>query len=554
MKYFLFLLLSITAGICQGQLVNDGAIIKIQPGAYLFCGGNAENKNGGTITNDGKMEVQGNFLNSAIYTTVTADDSLILSGGGNVTLDAGTSSLHYLHINKTANSNFVTLTNNVTVTSKLIYNSGTLSTDPIANIYTLNADKAVPFEFTAGREIIGRVKRTGWVNAQNVVFNQPYMNVTTNAGTSPGTFTVNMIPQANGGDPTQNEREVKRKFEFAQTGGSGFTTDITYPYLDAELNTNTEPGLVPWQLTAGEWNGKLSPVTRDGVINYVSTTGITAAELVNEWKLADSKYTFNMTAYMKGAWNNPVALMRTLLNTSNLLPLGQPFNTAPFNYTGTESVGAIPNANVVDWVLLDLRKPATGLPADATPATSIGKKAAFILNNGTITDLDGVTPLAFDLNKQGNGFFVIKTRNHLAIMSNSLPSNAAGTYTNNFSILANNYKNPAATSDPATLLAASGAGSTLYGMWPGDVNRSSTVTSSDITPINIAIAGPASGNTNVYNVRDVNYDRNVTTADASATYTSIAAFAQASALKPPPANGIVVEKELKSHVPGEGRQ
>lgn len=306
-------------------------------------------------------------------------------------------------------------------------------------------------------------------------------------------------------------------------------------------------------MVTGEWNGKLSPVTRDGAINYVTVSGISGSEINNEWKLADAKYTFNMTAYIKGAWNNPTGLMRTLLNSSNLLPLSQPFNTAPFNYAGTESVATIPNANVVDWVLLDFRKPASGLPADATPATSIGKKAAFILNNGSITDLDGVTPLAFDINKQGNGFFVIKTRNHLAIMSNSLPSNVSGSYTNNFSVLANNYKNPSATSDPVTLLAATGIGSTLYGMWPGDVNRNGSVTTSDVTPINIAIAGPASGNTFVYNVRDVNYDRNVTTADVSVTNTSIAAFAQASASKPPPPNGLIIEKELKSHVPGEGR-
>ena len=49
----------------QAQLVNDGAIIKIQPGAVLFIGGNVENKNAATINNDGRMEVQGNFLNTA---------------------------------------------------------------------------------------------------------------------------------------------------------------------------------------------------------------------------------------------------------------------------------------------------------------------------------------------------------------------------------------------------------------------------------------------------------------------------------------------------------
>ena len=55
------------------------------------------------------------------------------------------------------------------------------------------------------------------------------MQVTTNGGTAPTSFIVTMIPQSGGGDPTQNEREVKRKFLFTQSGGSGFTADIRYP-------------------------------------------------------------------------------------------------------------------------------------------------------------------------------------------------------------------------------------------------------------------------------------------------------------------------------------
>ncbi|MEM9992020.1 MAG: fibronectin type III domain-containing protein, partial [Bacteroidota bacterium] len=37
------------------------------------------------------------------------------------------------------------------------------------------------------------------------------------------------------------------------------------------------------------------------------------------------------------------------LNTANLIALNQPYNIAPYNYTGTESVATIP-PNVVDWV------------------------------------------------------------------------------------------------------------------------------------------------------------------------------------------------------------
>ena len=210
-------------------------------------------------------------------------------------------------------------------------------------------------------------------------------------------------------------------------------------------------------------------------------------------------------------------------------------------------MASIPNANIVDWVLIEHRKPSTGLPADATTATITGRQAGFLLNNGTVVGLDGITPIAFNITKQGGAFIVVRHRNHLAIMSNSIPSNTGGTFTNDYSILANSYKKPAATSNPTVLLASSGAGSTLYGMWPGDVNSNGSITSSDVTPINTAIAGPSSGNTNVYNVRDTNLDKNVTSADASIANTSIAAFASSS-------SSVANKLEISTYIAGAGRR
>lgn len=509
----ILLILVHLTGASTAQLVNDGAAIKIQPGAILFCSGNVENKNAGTISNDGRLEVQGNFLNTATYTTATADDSLVMTGAGNVTLNAGASILNFLHINKTDNSNFVTLTNSVTIGSKLIYNSGTLSTDPLTNFYTLNAAATVPFEFTAGREIVGRVRRTGWSNGTARVFNQPDMLVTTNAGTSPTEFTVNMIPQDNAGDPALEEREVKRKFGFEQSGGAGFTADIRYPYLDTELNTNTETNLIPWQLVSAEWNGLLTPVTRDAVANYISATGIPAADLTNEWKLADPRYTMNATVLLRGPWNG--TNMNTSLNSGGIIPLSQPYNTTPFNYTGTESVGAIPNAAVVDWVLVEFRKPLSGLPADAASGTITGRKAGFLLNTGAIVETDGVTPLGVDLAKQGAGFMVVRHRNHLGVMSVSLPSNASGIYTNDFRLLANSYKAAGASSDPVVLL----AGGLHYGLWAGDANKSGVVNGTDISAIKNAIAASATG----YVLTDVNTSNSVNGTDVSLVKAIIAA-------------------------------
>jgi len=542
------ILFSFSAG---AQLYNSGATIKIQNGAYIYSQGDVTN-NAGTITNDGKLEVQGNFINSGTYNSTTLEDSVIMSGTGNVTLRAGGATINYLMLNKSSNSNEIKLTQSANVGKVLDYLVGKLTTDPINNpAYFLSAPNTAVFNFGATNEIIGTVKRTGWVSNTSVVFNQPNMQVNTTAGTPPSDFSVTMIPQSAGGDPTQNEREVKRNFAFSQTGGSGFTAGIRFAYLDAELNTNTEGGLVPWQLVSSEWNGELTPITRDATANYVEYAGIPATDLTNEWKLADAKYVYNAKAYLRGAWNNGSGLMRTNLNSAGLIPLTQPYAGAPTNYPGTESVASIPNANIVDWVLLEFRKPASGDGADADAASTIGRRAAFLLNNGDIVDLDGVSSPFIEISKQGGGFIVVKHRNHIAIMSNNLASNALGTFANDFSVAANAYTNPLASSTPTTVLFPSSPGNSLYGMWPGDVNRNGTVSSADLTPIYSVVGSTPDQNTNLYSVRDVNLDTNITNADASNASYSISNFANASVLRPGFINTNNLPHIIKSHVPGE---
>ena len=99
--------------------------------------------------------------------------------------------------------------------------------------------------------------------------------------------------------------------------------------------------------------------------------------------------TLGLTALLEGPFNG----VNMDANLGSLIPLNQPFNTAPWNYNGSESVGAMPNGNVVEWVLVDLRDAATA--ATATAATSIGKQAAFILTDGSIVDLMVVPILHF---------------------------------------------------------------------------------------------------------------------------------------------------------------
>ena len=348
----------------RAQVVNNGGAMKIEPGGQLKCTGSLNNT-AGAIDNDGRIEVHGNFINTGTYVSAGNRDSLVMQGDGNVLLSPGGAVFQLLTINKTNNADIVSLGSSLRIKTKFNYLSGVLSTDYLNHpSYLLEAPVTAEFNFAAGREVVGTVKRTGWTNGSPVLFNSAHTQVITNGGTSPADVMVTMLPQAFGGDPSQMEREVKRKFIFKQNGGSDFTADVRFPYATAELNNNAEPNIVPWFL-ATEWNAKLSTVSRDAVNKSVTVTSIPADDFAQEWKLADPRYTFHVNAYLKGGWNNPTGVMRTVLNSGGLLPLAQPYSAAPYNYNGSETVTSIPNANIVDWVLLELRKPSTGLAADA---------------------------------------------------------------------------------------------------------------------------------------------------------------------------------------------
>jgi len=112
-------------------------------------------------------------------------------------------------------------------------------------------------------------------------------------------------------------------------------------------------------------------------------------------------------------------------------PLSQPYNVAPWNYSGSESVASIPNTNVVDWILLELRDAADA--ASAGSGTIIDRKAGLLLKDGSIVETDGASTLSFAANVSHNLFVVIHHRNHLKVMSANALSQTGGVYTYDFS-------------------------------------------------------------------------------------------------------------------------
>jgi len=179
----------------------------------------------------------------------------------------------------------------------------------------------------------------------------------------------------------------------------------------------------------GFGNGTDVPITADSLIDETFSIDVSALsphdhnlyvrvmDENNSWSLIVVD-TFNLaevelTAYLEGPYSG--GSMSTELNTNNKLPLTQPFNGAPWNYDGDETVPSIPNVNIVDWILMEARN-AVDAPS-ATAGTIIFRQAAFLLNDGSIVGLDGTSNLEFKVHVDSNNFVVLYHRNHISIMS-----------------------------------------------------------------------------------------------------------------------------------------
>lgn len=166
----------------------------------------------------------------------------------------------------------------------------------------------------------------------------------------------------------------------------------------------------------------------------------------------------NIRIFLEGGYVG--GQMNTFLNASGFIPLSQPFNTEPWYYTGSESVASIPE-NVTDWILIELR---------SDEVTLIETRAAFIKNDGTLVDLDGVSYINFPDTPEGEYFVVIIHRNHLPVMTaDKIPlSNSPPLYD-----IRTDPSNAYGTGSLKDL------GGGYYGIYSGDANGNGQVQNND---------------------------------------------------------------------------
>ncbi|MFA5329374.1 MAG: M6 family metalloprotease domain-containing protein [Prolixibacteraceae bacterium] len=206
----------------------------------------------------------------------------------------------------------------------------------------------------------------------------------------------------------------------------------------------------------------------------------------------------NILVDLEGSYNQSTGLMNTTL--SSVIPLAQPFLSAPWNYPGTESVASVP-ADIVDWVFVELRQ-ATA-PESATSATILAQRAAFLKDDGSIVDMDGTSTLDFGnytVTSGNNVYAALYHRNHLSVLSASGMDLQNGIYSYNFTTgIDQAYGGAAGYKQIAP---------GVFGMVSGDVDADGSVSVLDFT-------GWATdfGQTGAYSSSDLDEDSQVTVLD-----------------------------------------
>ena len=148
-----------------------------------------------------------------------------------------------------------------------------------------------------------------------------------------------------------------------------------------------------------------------------------------QWRAYIFPFSFQLKVYLSGIFNG---IDMNAYPFPDSFPLNQPYNTDPWGYEGEESVGSLPNSDIVDWVLVELRDPP-GNASTAIESTRVARQAAFLLKDGSIVGLDGSSSLSFEVEFSTNFHIVIWHRNHLGVLSASPLSGVTIAYEHTFS-------------------------------------------------------------------------------------------------------------------------
>lgn len=526
--------IALLASTAVGQTVvkNDGAMFVVEPGATVFIQGGLENVNGGTIDNDGTIEVQGNWINSAIFDG-TDENTVIFSGSAVSNITSGGDAFYHVDIDKDSGVD-VDLVDDMAVTGDLTFAADNNKINIGANNLTIAGTGSIvgyDDDDYVVTDDVGYLVREDLADTDTYVF-----------------------PVGND-DLTYNPATI--------AGNAGHTTDDfsvrvrDHLYLDglAEMDQATEAGVdAMWDITEGVAGGSDVDVTlqwagTDELPDFPASVGVSRHDGTN-WDLLATQvsapagadpYTQtrdNVTAFSAFAvGGEPVghalalalkvflqgpysgSMMNDNLRSASLIPTDEPYADAPYNYThvgfgGGESVDAAvftPTGGnaIVDWVLIELRD-------QADPDIILASKSALIQRDGDVVDLDGVSELKIYGLADGTYHIGVNHRNHLGIRTATAQAlDEVATALNFTTNLALAFDDPGIAPPPSGNNPMKEIVTNVYGMWAGDVNQSANVVYNGANSDRVAILNEVGSSTpgviipNVYSRFDVNMNGEV---------------------------------------------
>lgn len=477
----------------SGTTVTEMVLLTVESGAAvdnsgtIVLKGNLDNQNSSQINlGTGTFEFSG--TSAQTITGQNLMNNVLVNNAAGLVIGGATQVNGIL----TLQSGRVTLGSN----NLLLGPSATVAGTPTAtNMVVATGTGQMQKQFTANGSFVFPVgDATGTAEYSPVTLN--FTSGTYGSGAYAG---VNLVNAAWAGLTTPF---LNRYWNVSQNNITAFNCNAQLTYVPADV-TGTEaniyairvsPNLATYSVT----NTGTHTLTANGLTSFGTLTGGLGAMQAG------------LTAFLQGPYNGTNHNMNTTLTTLPLgdrsdntkFPTNQPYNGAPWNYAGSESVVALP-ANTVDWVLVELRHAAA--PASATSSTVIGRKAGFLLNSGAIVDLDG-TPLKFtNLAPFADNLYpVIYHRNHMPMMAgNTVTRDANQVYVYDYSSAATQVYGGANGCNQVD------ASPVRWGMVSGDPSNDGNIYLSDLNVYWV----PAFGQTNMYLPGDFNMDLNVYLSD-----------------------------------------
>jgi len=201
------------------------------------------------------------------------------------------------------------------------------------------------------------------------------------------------------------------------SAGGNPTTTVSTDWIDVAqfcftlVNVNQSPNL-QFSSTYTGFNSETNQPSAQHTLGTLSGENNALACVTNQ--------TLQLKVFLEGPFSAGTGSMSKTLNTSNLIPLAQPYNITPFNYAGTESLASLPT-DMVDWVLVQLSSD----PAVTGNSDIVRSKAAVLLSNGSVVDPGG-TSLSFSGLSGSSYYVIVRHRNHMAVVTPTAVSLSSG--------------------------------------------------------------------------------------------------------------------------------